>query len=1405
MQRHEDPWEWDVDKVACELVRITDDQTVGEAIRLNRIDGGCLLTILTRENLKDEVGIIAFGTRGVIMRQVELWRRQSRQYVDYVEGQDKQRMKARLRDLVQDHRLQREFKRIIADTSRDEERSSDRLTVPVGRGEGRLENKRRSLSPLPDLESMELVGKRNKSPDLRPHVPIKEKELSPLSFLDGDDEIGPLGGNEGLMEVDEEPVSRAAESINIPPAVEIVNPPTVVKNVLGTPLPTNSIIAETPSTLADKDRLTPTHDRGTPVLSQSGLRRPSEHTRKKPAGGYLGPHALLVDDIFYGDRDLDAENSTDEDTFYIPPSDVPVGTKKYVEKQIRYFFMSSEQASTAKPGGLYRTALKPYRASLLRKHYKQSMTVFDVRGDKCKIYKAVVDDMDDLEWTATDKPIIKNDSQRATFAEYPESTARPHFNYNQEDNSEHYYDYLLKWMKISNDKALPEFGESGSEGEYDVQTWREIEEEEGEPLPSIPSKPLKVRLDKGKKPIRRERVRIEPEGSGEDLGGGDGLTPSRELPEREEGNTPVNSDGIMDLDRSSPRNIVGTEAEAENGLTLASGDVNRDVVTSRARKPPKELDFIDLTQMDDGSMDEAPHPPKRGRKNRLDSEDRRQRPERERKRTKRYPEKEDPVFTFSDDNDHGDGDEENTRHRRRRVVEIVEDIAAKASRANVHRLVKARAKRIQLEEAKWKSKGGSAPDLQGKVQINVGKYANEDPIFIHPQLAEVLKPHQIKGIRCLWGELVQSGRGMGALLAHTMGLGKTFQVIALLHTIAVAGANPEPRVHKQIPDHMRKSRSLVMCPAGLVDNWWDEFHNWLPMDKTTRLLDLTHIGNIHKIDASNSTNCRIHTIRSWYEEGGVLIMSYHMVRKFASEDDDPTLKSANFRQMLLEGPNIIVADEAHMMKSTKAVITKIAQQFKSTSRIALTGSPLSNNLIEYWTMIEWIDQKYLGPEKEFQINYVKPIYDGLWIDSTKEERRVSLKKLRVLKKILEPKVERADITAIQNFLPSKTEFLITIPLTDIQMQLYHILLQDIKDMDYKHFDAMHLLSLVNNHPYTVVMTLEKRNQKEVNPRDREEDIELGPSSVDAIMPTLPSAKAVMESVKNPKARTHSYRMSALRYILRFSIEAGDKVLVFTHSIPTLDLLEFYMNHWEISYLRLDGTTDVTKRQQTTKNFNADGSADVFIISTKAGGLGLNLFGANRVVIFDFRWTPMWEQQAVGRAYRIGQKKPVFVYRLVAGGTYEDRLRNMVDFKQQLQVRVIDQKDPRRSSSKLGTLLLKPPEQPEQEDLEEFMGKDVVLDKLLKKVDFIRDISYTQTFIPDDEDDLDEQEKADADAELQQLQALREGATAAATSVATSATVSSSAIQQYGVGTSTGGPVVSGTTVPDEARESCPIL
>ena len=207
--------------------------------------------------------------------------------------------------------------------------------------------------------------------------------------------------------------------------------------------------------------------------------------------------------------------------------------------------------------------------------------------------------------------------------------------------------------------------------------------------------------------------------------------------------------------------------------------------------------------------------------------------------------------------------------------------------------------------------------------------------------------------------------------------------------------------------------------------------------------------------------------------------------------------------------------------------------------------------------------------------------------------------------------------------------------------------------------------------------------------------------------------------------------------------------MFSHSLPTLDLLESYVRRWDHNYVRLDGKTVMADRQQQTKDFNT-GDSNVFLISTRAGGLGLNLPGANRVVIFDFRWSPMWEEQAVGRAYRIGQKKPVYVYRFIAGGTFEDKIRNQTEFKQQLATRVVDKKDPRRSSSKLSKLLFKPLEEVEKEDVAGFMGKDpLVLDRLLVQTDYVYKIAYTETFIRDEDDELTEEEEKEADRILRE--------------------------------------------------------
>lgn len=194
-----------------------------------------------------------------------------------------------------------------------------------------------------------------------------------------------------------------------------------------------------------------------------------------------------------------------------------------------------------------------------------------------------------------------------------------------------------------------------------------------------------------------------------------------------------------------------------------------------------------------------------------------------------------------------------------------------------------------------------------------------------------------------------------------MGLGKTMQVITLLVAIAQAAASPDPKISDQIPESLKVSRTLVLCPPGLINNWIDELLTWIPDEMLGAL-------NPTKVDASIKLRERLETIADWYMDGGVLVLGYHMFRalienKKAKGRDASLLTEEQHEQVekhLLEGPNIIIADEAHMMKNAAAAITLAASQFRSKSRIALTGSPLANNVEEYHTMIEWVSQNYLG-------------------------------------------------------------------------------------------------------------------------------------------------------------------------------------------------------------------------------------------------------------------------------------------------------------------------------------------------------------------------------------------------------------------------------------------------------------
>ncbi|KAK2736374.1 hypothetical protein FQN55_001669 [Onygenales sp. PD_40] len=629
----------------------------------------------------------------------------------------------------------------------------------------------------------------------------------------------------------------------------------------------------------------------------------------------------------------------------------------------------------------------------------------------------------------------------------------------------------------------------------------------------------------------------------------------------------------------------------------------------------------------------------------------------------------------------------------------------------------------------------------------------DDPVlYLHPHNGRHVKPHQLSGIQFMWRELLKDEKGQGCLLAHTMGLGKTMQVISLLVTIANAAASSDLKIRHQIPKKFRRSRTLILCPSSLIENWWEELLMWTPPESRK------NIGEFRKILPLLKPHERLDELSQWYKGGGILLMSYDIFRSYTLNKNGKVLDQNTHdivRKQLTEGPNIIVADEAHKMKNRKGGINEACAQFKSKSRIALTGSPISNNLKEYYAMIDWIAPGYLGDFVQFKAKYIEPIEEGLYMESTNMERRTALRKLRVLERDLDPKLNRADISVLKGSLPPKVEFVITVPLTNLQELAYNAYIDSITagkedSGNPKLWDWLNILSLVSNHPACFKERIEKRNETVRKASDS--DSELVPEDVIVSQVMSPETCDKLNRIfatKNLESLEFSYRAQIADQIIQYSIAANDKVLLFSHSIPTLNYLETHiLQQKNRTYFRLDGKTPMASRQAATKNFTKDGT-QVFLISTRAGGLGLNIPGANRVIIFDFQFNPTWEEQAVGRAYRLGQNKPVYVYHFLAGGTFEELVHNKTVFKTQLASRVVDKKNPIRAASKADKKYLFNVKPVEQTDLAEFKGKDqAVLDRVIANREHnIRKITLTETFQREDNDTLTAEELKSVQEEL----------------------------------------------------------
>ena len=694
-----------------------------------------------------------------------------------------------------------------------------------------------------------------------------------------------------------------------------------------------------------------------------------------------------------------------------------------------------------------------------------------------------------------------------------------------------------------------------------------------------------------------------------------------------------------------------------------------------------------------------------------------------------------------------------------------------------------RKEQLELRRAGMQAGRGDATE----VIINPGKLKDQQYIRLDPRFGggAHLKPHQEEGLQFLWREITADHDDLqGCLLAQTMGLGKTIQVIALLVALSQAGKSPNSGVREQVPPSLRQSHTLILCPPALVENWWDELHLWVPALSDS-------IGIVHKISAAMKLEDRVSEILVWNQDGGILILGYAAFRRLISNKGrksksghlvPPPLDEKihqSVRTALLDGSRLVVADEAHEFKNAQSTLSSVMNQIKTKSRVALTGSPLANNLGEYYTLIDWVAPRYLGTPSEFRATYQEDIDAGLYRDSTDYQYREARKRLKALELVMGPKVHRADVSALHSSLHGKLEFVIKVSLTPLQDQLYRVFVESTlhasaKDEPHRAvlWTWLHILQLLCNHPklfkdklQSLEAVLEatpgaKRPAKRkiatnslednVTTSDDDDDIITELGSQGALGRILTGARSIFDKNTDPiDNKSLSNKMQVLMTIIEHCGRAGNKMLIFSHRIPTLDYVADKLRGLRIQFERIDGTVDPQKRQAVTKSFN-EKSLNICLISTRAGGQGLNLFGANRVVILDDWFNPMWEQQAIGRAYRIGQQKSVYVYRLTTAGTFEEAIQNQSLFKEQLATRVVDKRNPIRSAKRGAGQYLFLPKKLEPEDLRPLNGKDpLVLDHLLadRENTSILSIVPSETFQVDDGVELTPEEKR----EVEQMQ------------------------------------------------------
>ncbi|XP_053690658.1 transcriptional regulator ATRX-like [Sabethes cyaneus] len=598
------------------------------------------------------------------------------------------------------------------------------------------------------------------------------------------------------------------------------------------------------------------------------------------------------------------------------------------------------------------------------------------------------------------------------------------------------------------------------------------------------------------------------------------------------------------------------------------------------------------------------------------------------------------------------------------------------------------------------------------------------PICVHPDIVKLLKPHQREGVRFMYDntygsiDYINKHPGSGCILAHCMGLGKTLQLITLLHTVM------------RYPQ-LKTRRVLVICPKSTVMNWSDEIQHWLGSLKSGPRLKVFYFPD------NSDVNDKLKVLSDWYSSTanrcGCMLIGYEAFRvlvNYEKRKRTPSnilaakaafVKKKVDEYLLNPGADLVICDEGHQIKNKKSAISGAVSQIKTRRRIVLTGTPIQNNLKEYYCMVNFIKPSFLGSDREFNNLYANPIKNGQHKDSDNRAIKIMKQRSYVLHNKLSKFVQRREAGVLKEFLPEKFEYVLFVPLTPVQEKMYEVFLQmneyttpageniveGARGKKFKLLADYTSLRKIWTHPKVLEKAWETAVQEKTK-RDARFRLTSTPDSDDDRPDDYNDISSGALSVTNDWWRRHleandleslypSGKLRVMFEILKQSHERGEKCLIFSAFVAVLNVVEHFMakihnqekdpaadvygysafkGPWEpgIDYYRLDGKTQKTIRHRMITSFNdpSNKRTKCFLISAKAGGQGINLIGANRVIILDTSWNPSNDQQNIFRIFRLGQKKKCYVYRLLAMGTMEEKVYSRSVTKQAMSFRVVDE-------------------------------------------------------------------------------------------------------------------------------------